>query len=482
MSSRCPYLANRVLVFVLALLVFACERSDSRLSPIQRLNEVPGDVAPGFLPDYTALSARGSDVAVAWMSAAGAEPRAIVLRLSEDAGQTWGPEFRPGSAAFSRADATDPQLLRFAGTEDFLILWDVATEPRRRKAIAAQASPDQGQTFLPPQILSEASRVFDPVALTLEDRNGLSVWVSQEGRSRQLMFRVSKDAGRTWGTNAQRLDPTAVGLARQPSLLVLPDEKVLAVWEQRAQQNRGGVSRPHLRASVGEDHGRQWSPSVPVDARFEGPSPLWPRVVYGDDRVSLIWSTAITGATHRGAVVLSQSLDEGQSWSAPQELFVGEEAPSTNLLAAGKHVYLSWHGGPRHDIGIYFLASANGGANWLAGKANPLRIDDPQAEGNALRPAMAADDEGRIAVAWTVGRQRLWMRHSGDYGKSWSDVLLLAAEEGAGKLKYPQIAITEGQALVTWERWPDKSLHIKSIGDMEKRLPLDFFFRRIDLS
>ena len=482
MSRRCSCLANRILVFVLALLVFACERSDSRLFPIQRLNEVPGDVAPGFLPDYTSLSARGSHVAVAWMSAAGAEPREVVTRFSEDAGRTWSPELRSGSHAFPNADATDPQILRFPGTDDILLLWDLARGPRRRKAIAVQASPDQGRTFLPPQILSEASRVFDPVALTLANRNGLSVWVRQEGRSRQLMFRVTQDAGRTWGTAARRLNPAAAGLARQPSLLVLPDEKVLAVWEQRAQLNRGGVSRPHLRAAVGDDQGRQWSPSVPVDARFEGASPLWPRVVYADSRVSLVWSTAITGATHRGAVVLSQSVDEGQSWSAPQELFAGEEAPSTNLEAAGEHVYLSWHGGPRNDIGIYFLASANGGANWLAGKANPQRIDDPQAEGNALRPAMAVDDEGRVAVAWTVGGKRLWVRHSGDHGKSWSDVLLVAAEEGAGKLKYPQIAITEGQALVTWERWPDKSLHVQSIRDMEKRLPLDFFLRRIDLS
>ena len=482
MAGRSPFLAHRILWVASVLLAAACEQSDARLFPTQRLNEVPGSVAPGFLPDYTALSARSSGVAVAWMAASGAAPREIVMRISADSGRTWGEEFRPGSSAFRGADATDPQLVRFPGNEALLLLQDVLSGSGRAKSVAIQASLDEGRTFLPPQTLNQASRVFDPVALALPDRNGLVVWVRQMDRSRQLMFRASADAGRTWGEPAKRLDVSGTGLARQPNLLALPDQQVLAVWEQRASTNRGGRSRPHLRIAVGSNHGRKWSDSRPVDTRFEGPSPLWPQLALASGRISLVWSTAVTGATHRGAVVLSQSLDGGRSWSTPQELFVGEEAPKTNLQASGEHVYLSWHGGPRADIGIYFLASEDGGNNWREGRTEPQRIDDPQAGGNALRPAMAADGEGRVAIVWTTGGKEVWMRYSIDHGGSWSDLLPLAAEEGRGRLKYPQIAISSGQALVTWERWPDKALHVQSIADVEKRLPLDLFFRRIELS
>ena len=475
-------IVSGVLLVALVLAGLGCESDGPDLLPPQRLNQTQGNVVAGLLPNYTALSVRGSHVATAWIGAAAAGQHEVVLRFSADAGKTWGPEQRFDGEPVAPGDAGDPRLYRFPGSEDLLVLWEAGVEKARRRMIVARTSPDQGKTFAPAEVVGEGVKVFDPVAISWGTQSAAVVWEQQAAAGRQLFIAGSENGGRGWVAMPGSLDPSLAGFSRQPSLVALPANRILAVWSQRSRRNRGGATRPHLRASVGRDGGRQWSPSVPVDPRFEGRSPIRPQAIHADGQSSVVWTTALAGAQDRGAVVFSQATQDGLTWSAPRELFVGEEAPFALLQAKGKYAYLSWHGGSRKDVGIYFLVSANGGRSWREAEADPLRLDDPLVPGNALRPAMQADGEGRVVISWTTGYQKVWLRASTDHGQQWSAPILIAEEKAGGKLKYPQVAIAGDRAFVTWERWPNKDLHIKSIADVGKSWPLDLFFRSVELA
>lgn len=478
--QSCP-IRSGVVFLALVLFSAACETTEPPFASTQRLNETQGSVVGGFMPDYTALSVRDAHVATAWIGRSASGRQEITLRFSSDAGETWGPEQRFGLETFPDSEASDPRLYRFPGSTDLLVLWEVSSEAKRRRAIMARTSPDEGETFASPQTLSQEPRVYEPVALTRGVGVAVTVWERESGGRRELVVTDSDSGGRGWEGTPRLLDSSLAGFSRQPSLVSLPDGRVLAAWPQRGRENRGGATRPHLRVSVGSADGRRWSPSLPVDPEFEGTSPFRPRAIHADGRSSLAWTTAVAGRRGRGAVVFSQSTDGARTWSAPREIFVGEEAPFAVLQSSGKHAYLSWHGGPRKDVGIYFLASADGGTSWLAGEPTPRRLDDPLIPGNALRPSMQNDGKGRVVVVWTNGFKQVWLRASSDHGINWSEPILIAEEPGRGELKFPQVEISGARAFVTWERWPDKALHVKSIADVGKSLPLDFFFRSVEL-
>ena len=468
-------------VAMLAMLLPACERADRRLGPVVRLNEVAGDADAHAWPDYTDIALRDGVVTATWMASGGSRKSDIVVRTSLDGGATWQPEVRPNRPEFAETRSLAPQLLRFPESDALLLVWQSRRRLLGQSFVVARRSEDGGRTFGPFHQLNSAPKAFAPVAATGGAGEVAVAWPDERRGVRDLLVNRSTDGGRTWLPHDLLVTRNREGNVGESTLVFGPQREAVLAWEERRSQRSSRAFKPHLLGAHSGDGATTFSAPEPVEAQYPRKSPLWPRLAASGGRYSLLWGSAVAGSAPQSWLYLAQSTDGGATWSAPVEVFSGEEPPFYRMLAEGEQLYLVWQGGPRADIGIWFHASDDGGATWRGPWSAAQRLDaSPQTE-NAFRPALAADGKGAVAVAWVEAKRRVMLRWSRDFGRTWDAPLTIAAEVEGGGLYHPRLVVGGGRAHVLWERWPDKSKYVKTLLDVDKPLPRDVFVRTVDL-
>lgn len=470
-----------LVVAALVLVSGGCERADRRLGAVTRLNQVAGDVEAHSWPDYTDIVVRNGVVTATWMAPTGPSNSDIVVRTSTDSGATWQEEVRPNRPEFADTISVSPRVVRFPESDGLLLLWQSRRNLLGQKFVVARRSEDGGRTFGPFHALNSIPQAFLPVSATRGKGEVVVAWTDERRVSRDIIANRSTDGGRSWLAHDVLVTRNVEADGGEPTVALGPGGEAVLVWEERRSHRRGNARKPHLLGVYSTDVGASFSAPAPVEKEYPQKSPLWPRLAVSGDRYSLVWASAIAGASHQSWLYLSQSTDAGRSWTPATEIFRGEEAPFHRIQADGEQVYLVWHGGPRTDIGIYFQASDDGGASWRHPWAEVQRLDSSPQWDNAFRPALASDGSGAVVVAWVEAKRRVVLRWSRDYGRSWSEPLLIAEEVEGGTLHHPRLAVEDGRAHILWERWPDKSKHIKTLLDVDKPLPRDIFVRPVEL-
>jgi BNR repeat protein len=293
--------------------------------------------------------------------------RGLMLAASFDGGNSW----TLTSAPFSRctggnagnlgdyARATDPWLtvspsngyvyalsLSFTGT---------TLAPNSSSAMLVARSADFGVTWqLPHVLISDGDQVFnDKGSITADPVNGSYVYAVWDRMTSQnagpTYFARTADGGSTWQVARNIYDPGSSAQTIGNQIVVLPSGVLLDFFTEIDTQGANTTSA--LRVIRSPDNGVTWSlPATISDLQALGtsnPANKAP-VRDGSELVSVsanagviyaVWQDSRFSMGKHDGIALVQSIDGGQSWSAPvqvnADVNVQAFTPTVNVGADG---------------------------------------------------------------------------------------------------------------------------------------------------
>jgi LysM repeat protein len=227
-----------------------------------------------------------------------------------------------------------------------------------------------------------------------------------------------------WTPPAEILRLAEGGPSNAPSIMVDPRGWLHAVWSG-GPNGQVFYSRSFLRDS---NQASGWSPPLILPARQPaGGSPALNLDAAGTLRVAY----AIPLNEDRG-VYLTDSIDQGQTWSDARLVFNAAEAgwaavQDTQLAvdaAGGLHLMVVRGSLPPATVplGIYYLRSTDNGQTWT----EPELVGS----GNTGFPRLAATRNGQVHRLWVqpgVEQSVLWHQWSADGGQTWSAAAVVSA-------------------------------------------------------
>jgi hypothetical protein len=180
----------------------------------------------------------------------------------------------------------------------------------------------------------------------------------------------------------------------------------------------------------------------------------WPQVRSdGQGHVYVIWFDTRDG----GGIYFRASDDFGRTWREERRVKGTEgdvEGPMEMAADEQGRIYVAWADNREGEYGIYLVASTDYGRTW----SNEVRLDVGKAKvARASLPTLAADAVGHVYVAWQDARHGGWdiyLNRSSDFGQTWqpTGVRLNTNPAGEAEAQLPQIALDgHGTIAVAWQ-------------------------------
>jgi len=271
----------------------------------------------------------------------------------------------------------------------------------------------------------------DPAIAVDESGALLAAWVGGEGETWHVWFARSADGGGAWSDPVRVT--TAAGQAHphaeaSPRLAAAPDGRVALVWTNQIPVEGRRFPASDLLASTSADGGRTWSVPARVndDAGGAPEGHTFHGAVWaGGDTLVAAWldgrgmagqataAPAPAGMAHdhahadsASAVWIARSGDFGATWSANRALWASACPCCRVDLARSPDgaVVAGWRGhfpGDVRDVVVAPLPE-EGAAPVAPKRVHPDAWVYPACPHSG--PALAADGEGRLHVAWFTGK------------------------------------------------------------------------------
>jgi BNR repeat-like domain len=324
-------------------------------------------------------------------------------------------------------------------------------------------SPSLRHAFVPTPSLQAPGSAVNPRVSTDPGGALYLIWKdARESQSGDIFFNRSADRGQSWPPDAHWLDGEKPSGARSssPQLAVDGQGHVYAAWWIK---HRDGAKNVLVRTS--RDKGVSFGPPVALN-REHGAFP--PEIsADGKGHVYVVWADERTdpaagGPSDRSGgnrIYLNRSADHGVTWLAEDVKLSGEAHGQARVMQdwpqirsdAQGHVYVIWFDTRDGGGGVYFRASDDFGRTWR----EELRVKG--AAGDVEGPMqLAADDQGRIYVAWADNRDGeygIYLVASTDHGRTWSKELRLdVGKAKVARASLPALAAdAAGHVYVAWQ-------------------------------
>lgn len=250
--------------------------------------------------------------------------------------------------------------------------------------------------------------------------------------------------------------------SRQPRVATDSQGYVYSLWLDDRNQSTNG---DNLFVNVSPDHGQTWR-AQDIALGNTG----W-NLIENNHRIKVdglghVYVTWLEQTETQVNMMLAQSADHGQTWSAHQlnTGIYGINAYDFSFDRKG-NVCVVWEG---QDVTLN--CSHDFGSTWSAQETvwatvSPAPIINRQ-------PSITNDEEGNFYIAWSDGRNRinlevyLFLRQSSDAGRTWGDERPMTAGPGSATYAYSSHLYTDpqGNIFLLWkhyEHWYQHNFHLR---------------------
>ncbi|MDE2139561.1 MAG: exo-alpha-sialidase [Gammaproteobacteria bacterium] len=365
----------------------------------------------------------------------------LVIGTSLDGGKTWSEQpinlsvcgGGNSSNGGNYARASDPWVTFSPNGVAYVISISFTAASMTGGALSSvlvSRSADGGATWSNPVtlILDGASAFNDKETITADPNNSnyvYAVWDRLDTTPRgPAYFARSTDGGNTWQTAVPIYDPGVNNQTIGNEIVGLPDGSIVDVFEE-IDSTSANTSTGNIRVMRSTDQGATWSAPVTVaqdlsvgtdDPNTGNPvrdGGFLPQIAAGAGKLVVVWQDARFSGGLRDGIALSQSSDNGQTWSTPVEInsvpAVEAFTPSVAIMANGTIgvSYFDFRNNttnPGQLITDYWFTSSTDGVNWSEQHiAGPFDLDlAPDAGGLFLGDYQALTVIGQAFVPFFV--------------------------------------------------------------------------------
>jgi hypothetical protein len=473
---------------LMAATLSCCKWGDGvTLGPIERLNSEPSTLGLFSYPYYTSTHAlEGGGAVTAWLRREGMFLPVVYRRAASDAAP-FGPEAYLSPEAFRQTVSIVPTIV--AGGDDLYAVWQARQPTSGSKFVLFTRSGDRGATWSEGHSINIRNGAFVPAIATGSAGRIYVAWTDERAGRRAVYFNRSLDGGVTWlpedmqiSNSERRVEAISVAIASDGA------DRVLVVWDQSA---RGGRT---ITAASSADSGATWTSPVQVDDGGNGPSPATPAAIFVGKTALVAWSAGSVamsgGVTTFGQVWGDVSPDGGATWGTDVLIHQtnGGILPTLHLTTDGTRAHVIFDAGPATGGTNIYVVSTDRSPAWQADYV-PTPISHGQ--GSFIHPRMAEDRRGVMFAVWEEGEKRIHFNHSigdgaRDQNVTWSErdeIIYEVKPPESAAAHYPQVAVADGVAYVTWEVWGAMTGQYKTFVDIERKVrPADLYVRRVTLA
>ncbi len=260
----------------------------------------------------------------------------IFYRHSADDGDTFLPVGSPLQISDTSSDSSEP-LLGFEGSMNVDLVWTEGTEGSRN--ISFSRSTDGGASFTPYSGGSVSGTGIDahcPVIATYGEGN---IYIAYKGDNK-IYFTRWYLYGNAYSFSAPKVVSQGSASPSCPELSIGENGIVYVVWADAGEiwVNNSAYGRYFLPAplNISNSTGDSTSPGIAMDDSF----------------INVVWVEEDTG---NGDIFLSTSIDNGKTFSSPENIS-DSSAPSSAPAAAvdgSKYIYVAWVEGEVGSRDIY---------------------------------------------------------------------------------------------------------------------------------
>ena len=348
----------------------------------------------------------------------------VFFRASTDGGATW----IKAKNLSDDGSSLNPQIAASDGNNVYVV-WK--SHVSGGEDIFFITSSDNGDTFAEKKNLSGNAGNSDNQQLAVSGSNVYVVWRDNNPGNWDVFFRASTDGGATWGEKNNLSDDS--GSSDNPQIAVV-GSNVYIVW----RDSSAGKNDILFRAST--DGGASWSTAKNLSK--DGGS--WnPQLAVSGSNVYIVWRDNALGSND---VFFMVSTDDGTTFGEKKNLSNDGGSRNPQLAVSGSNVYIVWRDSSAGKNDILFRASTDNGATW-SGKKNLSKN-----AGDSIFPQIVVSGSNKVYIAWvddSPGNWDVFFRASTDGGASW--IAKKNLSNNAGNSDNLQIAVAgSGNVYGTW--------------------------------